>query len=128
MPGKNFTMSKIGNLLITPWHPIKVANEWVFPHDICENEQSMSCKVYNLLTTGGVVVANGIKCCTLGHGYTGPVIFHEYFGNREKIIDDLRSVDEKSFEDGFIDLSCINFQRDELFKVQGIALNTYFLV
>ena len=26
-------MCKIGNLIITPWHPIRINGNWIFPHD-----------------------------------------------------------------------------------------------
>ena len=83
-------LTKIGDLLITPWHPILLDGIWQFPYSIGIT-QSHECEyVYNfVLDIGHIVTVNGIKCVTLGHGFTdNDVVSHEYFGTH-KVIDDL---------------------------------------
>ena len=76
-----------GVLLITPWHPVKVNNVWCQPADFL-NPVDMSVRtVYNMvLSLGHVIDVNGILSCTLGHNFTGDVIQHDFFGNKERIL------------------------------------------
>jgi hypothetical protein len=39
-----------------------------------------------VLSQGHVIDVNGILSCTLGHNFTGDVIQHDFFGNKERII------------------------------------------
>jgi len=89
---KSQPMSRINNLSITPWHPILVDGEWVFPADIYFYSERMVQTVYNLvLERGHVIDIEGVLACTLGHGITGPVIGHPFFGT-ERVIEDLTKV------------------------------------
>jgi len=86
---------------ITPWHPIKINDEWVFPAIIAEKMRisssrsvetfsstktanvEISCEpaVYNLVleelamdgtqNTDHTILVNGVTTCTLGHGIEG---------------------------------------------------------
>ena len=107
-------MSKIGDLLITPWHPVGIHGVWRFPADIGGYNDRLMPTVYNLvLDSGHVVYASGfeashtsgagghtapsssgtgsIEACTLGHGFTEAVVAHPFFGT-ERVIEDLRKV------------------------------------
>jgi len=83
-------LTQIGDLLITPWHPILMNNVWTFPNSVGFIESHTHEYVYNfVLNVGHIVTVNGIKCVTLGHGFTdNDVITHEYFGTN-KVINDL---------------------------------------
>lgn len=87
-------MSRVGNLLITPWHPINQNGEWVYPANIYETTTYNMPKLYNLiLSNGHVVEVNGVLSCTLGHGIRYmPVIGHPYFSNKSAIINDLSTL------------------------------------
>jgi hypothetical protein len=85
-------MSKIGDLLITPWHPVSIHGLWRFPADIGGYNDRLMPTVYNLvLDSGHIVYASGFEACTLGHGFTDPVVAHPFFGT-ERVIGDLRKV------------------------------------
>ena len=60
---------KIGEkLLITPYHPIKINNEWRFSKDIGETVNINCDYLYNfVLESGHILIINNIPCCTLGH-------------------------------------------------------------
>lgn len=91
----------------TLWHPVFVDGRWQFPADVGNVERVQTDAIYNFVLEHtdivrgvleedrpGVLIINGIMTCTMGHGFTGPVIGHPYFGKREadkrNIIDDLR--------------------------------------
>lgn len=83
-------MTQIGTLLITPWHPVRDSEgTWYFP---AERHGSSICAVntvYNLvLNRDHIVIIEGVEAITLGHGLTGPVVGHDYFGTTA-VIEDL---------------------------------------
>jgi hypothetical protein len=85
-------MSKIDDLFITPWHPVRVDGTWRFPADIVGYSDRIMPTVYNLvLDSGHIVYAEGVEACTLGHGFTEPVVAHPFFGT-ERVIEDLRKL------------------------------------
>ena len=89
---KSYPMSKIGNLWITPWHPVLHNGTWKFPADINGLSDRSLKTVYNLvLSRGHIVNIGGTECCTLGHGMTGPIIGHPFFGT-DRVIEDLKKV------------------------------------
>ena len=95
---KSQPMSRINDLSITPWHPILVDNEWIFPADDYFYSERMVQTVYNLvLERGHVVDVEGVLACTLAHGFEGPVIGHDFFGT-DKVIEDLKKV--KGWKEG----------------------------
>ena len=44
-----------------------------------------------VLDSSHVLEIEGIECITLGHGFTGDVVGHDYFGTN-RVLDDLRSL------------------------------------
>ena len=108
--GNNIKLIDIEGLLITPYHPIKINNEWVFPKDISNIETNCN-SVYNLvLDNNHTIVINNCISCTLGHNITeNEVITHEYFGT-DKVINDLKQIE--GFHNGFIELNTDNFVKD----------------
>jgi hypothetical protein len=83
-------MVQLENLSITPWHPIRIAGEWVFPGNIVPYNSRPIKVVYNIvLSDQHIVYVEGYECCTLGHGLQGPVIEHEFFGT-QRVIDCLK--------------------------------------
>lgn len=82
-------MVQLGSLSITPWHPILIEGTWTFPASIVPFTSRPIRTVYNFVLEGGHIVdVEGYKCCTLGHGFKGPVIEHDFFG--DKVIDTLK--------------------------------------
>jgi len=91
------------NLLITPWHPIKMDNKWRFPNDI-NLPVIRKCKyVYNIIMKNRTsIIVNNTICCTLGHNITNDAIVkHDYFGT-DKVINDLEQMD--GWDEGIIKL------------------------
>jgi len=75
-------------LLITDYHPIRnpIIGEWRFPNQDYPVLNLPIKTVYNLvLDQDHIVVVDGIECCTLNHGFKGPVIEHEFFGTQKVI-------------------------------------------
>ena len=47
--------------------------------------------VYNfVLSTGHILVVDGVACCTLGHGLKGDVIEHAFYGT-QAVVNDLKA-------------------------------------
>lgn len=89
---KSQPMSHIDTLMITPWHPIRWKGEWKLPAEIAFYTERMLQTVYNLvLDKGHIVSVEGFDCVTLGHGFTEPVVAHEFFGS-QRVIEDLKKV------------------------------------
>ena len=84
-------MVQLGTLSITPWHPILIEGTWTFPASIVPFTSRPIRTVYNFVLEGGHIVdVEGYKCCTLGHGFKGPVIEHDFFG--DKVINNLKRI------------------------------------
>ena len=79
-----------GGLSITPWHPIKKNNQWTFPANI-ETPVVKTCSsvITLVLDDYHIGFINGYECIMLGHGFSGDVISHPYYGT-QKVIDDLK--------------------------------------
>ena len=97
-------LCKLGNLEITPTHPIYKDNKWIFPNTI-EKETLVNCEyVINLvLNTRESINVNNYDCCTLGHGIQGEVIGHPFLGT-ELVIDNLKSF-VNDYNDGVVEIS-----------------------
>jgi Mg-chelatase subunit ChlD len=90
--GNPVDMTRVGQLLVTAWHPIRDASgAWAFPCTVAGAEvvERACYAVYNFaLDKGHEVTIAGLVCVTLGHGFGGPVVSHPYFGTR-RVIEDL---------------------------------------
>jgi len=84
-------MVQLGELSITPWHPIKndETGAWIFPAEVVPFQDRLLSTVYNLvLSNGHIVNVEGYECITLGHGFEDPIAKHPYFGT-DAVIKDL---------------------------------------
>ena len=101
-PNNQANLCKIGDLLITPYHPIINNNSWKFPIDI-NSSINVECNyVINLvLEDRKSVNINNIICCTLAHGIEGDVIGHPFFGT-DKIIDNFKETFPNEYQDGLV--------------------------
>ncbi len=79
--------------MITPYHPIKVNDEWVFPQSVCKTKEMYISEYYNFVLEGGHILRiNGIDCISLGHGMAdNDVVAHDYLGT-SRVIEDLKSM------------------------------------
>ena len=126
------SLIKIGKLFITPFHPVLIENQWQFPFDIYNNNNSGSGSskrgeiviespdntyVYNLvLDREHVIDVDGIECITLGHGMDSGILRHDYFGTN-RVIDDLSKL--RGWQEGFISLQSYKIKRDDRGNVCG---------
>jgi hypothetical protein len=111
----------------TLWHPVFVGGAWHHPADVGTVERVPTDAIYNFILDWpesrrseerderpGVLIINGLQTCTLGHGMTGPVIGHPYFGRREagkrNILDDLTS--DPGWATGYITWSNVQVTTD----------------
>jgi len=118
-----------GALFATPWHPVRIGGAWCFPSQLA-NATLRSCPaVYNLVLEGTSqlgphagsqsngefqsnhpsMLVSGIECSVLGHGLTGPVVEHEFFGTHA-IIEDLKRM--PGWKSGLVELVPENYVRD----------------
>ena len=85
-------ISRIGSLGITPWHPfVADANsftlQWMNPADLVGYTEEVVPALYNfVLDEGHILQVGGTWCCTLGHEFREPGIYHAFFGSRVKIL------------------------------------------
>jgi Mg-chelatase subunit ChlD len=107
VPNGKTDLVKVNDMLITPWHPIRANGTWVFPKEHSPDTYGThDCDfVYNLvLDSIHIVNINGVGVCTLAHGFTGPVIEHDFFGTH-KVLDDLKKMPGWSTGQIYIDNS-----------------------
>jgi hypothetical protein len=112
----------LNGLLITPWHPVRVENEWHFPSDLGTSIVRYCPAVYSfVLESEHIMIINGTECVTLGHSFKGPVVGHDYFGS-ERIVNDLRKID--GWKNGIVELTsdCL-IRNKETGLVCGILKN-----
>lgn len=92
-PSGTAKLVQIGTLHVTPWHPIKPSNQWIFPSSIGHAEQVPCVALYSLLLDTESCIIEGMTCIGLGHGILNDdVASHEFFGT-EKVVDMLCSLD-----------------------------------
>lgn len=94
--GEKQKLCRIGELLVTPWHPIKREGRWVFPAQVAQRSFSFKGSVYSILLApfqhaeGHAIEIGGQVCVTLGHGLVGrsknDVRAHPFFGNYGRVV------------------------------------------
>ena len=62
-----------------------------------------------LVNKDSKIIVQGFTYATLGHGITGEVIGHPFFGT-ERVINDLKKFNTYSY--GFVNLEKINYKRE----------------
>lgn len=103
------TVSIMNNLCITPWHPVNVNGKWIFPDNITNSGYVLQEVVYNfVLDTVHTIIVNSTIACTLGHGFKGDVIEHDFYGT-QKVHDSLQKF--PSYSSGVVHLSENNVVR-----------------
>jgi Mg-chelatase subunit ChlD len=84
----------LNGVAFTPFHPIELNNRWIFPCDIGIIIEIEIESWFNLVLEGSkVVVLNGVRAITLGHGMIDGVLAHPYFGT-EMVIKALKQYPE----------------------------------
>jgi hypothetical protein len=118
-------LCRIGELKVTPWHPIVSPHDkktWVFPADITRSEHLACDAVYSILLAPAhaaeahAVSVSGVWCVSLGHGLTaasdGDIRSHCFLGDYERVLKDLARMDGFYEESGIV--RCAGTRRDPL--------------
>lgn len=114
-PSGEALLCRIGDLKVTPWHPISMQDKWVFPADIA-SPQTMACPaIYSVLLQPTTTMENanahtisiaGVWGVTLGHGIitisTQDVRAHPFLGNYEKVLGDISTLHGFYADDGIV--------------------------
>ena len=62
-------MVRLGEMWVTPYHPVRVGGEWVFPATLAPPQRVAVPYTYDfVLDSGHVACVGGVECVTLGHG------------------------------------------------------------
>lgn len=111
-PVRGRDMCRIGDLVVTPWHPIFLNQEWAFPSTVSKSIIPYTGSIYSLVLEqdqddgAHAVEVGGILAVTLGHGIVQPEIqvggrndvrMHEFFGDYKKVLEGVKHL---SVEDG----------------------------
>ncbi|KAF3904647.1 hypothetical protein ABW21_db0206540 [Orbilia brochopaga] len=119
--GGKTQLCRIGEVTVTPWHPVYHDDEWKFPSDIVEPETRRCEAVYSVLLLPSPSVddhtmfVGDMKVVTLGHGLvddaekTRDVRHHSFFGKYEAVFDAVRRL-KGFYEDGVCE--CTGIVRD----------------
>ena len=98
----------INDVLITPWHPIKIGlhgkkETWCFPGELFSTYSYPSSSMITLvLENHHVMFINGVKCITLGHNFTNhSKLIHPYYGTN-KVIENLNHYFPEDYAHGKI--------------------------
>ncbi|CAF0873977.1 unnamed protein product [Rotaria sordida] len=94
------------DLIITAWHPIRYAGEWIMPCSLVSSVNEISCEaIYNfVLDQGHTMLVNDVECVTLGHGFKEDVVRHSYYGS-ERVINDLERLNLEQNNGGLIEIT-----------------------
>jgi hypothetical protein len=104
--------NKATSLSLTPYHPIVETKKfkWTFPISL-NAPQIRKCEgVYTVVVQNRFpIIVQGFTYATLGHGITGEVIGHPFFGTG-RVINDLKKFNTYSY--GFVNLEKTNYKRE----------------
>jgi len=88
-PLKN--MCRVGNLLLTWYHPVKQGGIWVPPCTVAQVKVMNVPVVHNLIVSRGHVLdIDGTLTVSLGHGLTDEGVKHDFFGSKERILNAIK--------------------------------------
>jgi hypothetical protein len=93
---KSYEMCRVGELVITEWHPMFADGRWSFPYDVAVEREVYSGTIYSVILErdetpeAHVIRVGGHLAATLGHGVVGvgesnDARGHPFFGDYEKV-------------------------------------------
>ena len=105
-PKSGDELCRLGDLWVTPYHPINMNGKWVFPAEVAEESKLCRSSVYSVLLASfndpdaHVIRVGGQLCTTLGHGVQrgDDARAHAFFGNYTKVVRSLTRLPKN--EDG----------------------------
>jgi Mg-chelatase subunit ChlD len=90
---------RVGELWVTPWHPVLREGMWVFPADVATERAERGVSVYSILLEQSAnpddhaIEVGGQVCVTLGHGLAqqgeSDIRGHAFFGDYARIMQGL---------------------------------------
>jgi len=127
--GGRLMMCRIGELRVTPWHPVRVKGKWVFPVDVVEAQLEECDAVYTVLLEADADIdahafdIEGVTAVTLGHGLVvskeADARAHPFFGSYTKVLDSLKDLTGFESEGGVA--HCNGVCRDAAGLICGFA-------
>jgi len=106
------------NLLVTPYHPVRIQDQWTFPCNLSQPKKMTCDAVYSfILKDEHVMIINGTQCVSLGHNFTQEIVKHPYFGS-QNVVEDLKKF--KGWSDGLVQLQSGCLVRDPTGLVCGL--------
>ena len=127
--GGRLMMCRVGELKVTPWHPIHVEGKWVFPADMVEAQWEECDAVYTVLLEADADVdahafeVEGVTVVTLGHGLVtskeADARAHPFFGSYSKVLDSLKDLAGFESEEGVA--HCVGVHRDSAGLISGFS-------
>ncbi|KAK5662315.1 hypothetical protein OQA88_8221 [Cercophora sp. LCS_1] len=83
-------------VLVTPWHPVRIGDRWVFPEEVKRREVRYTGSVYSVLlerdgdVDAHAICVEGVWGVTLGHGKLGPEVgdvrAHQFLGDYDRVV------------------------------------------
>jgi Hint-domain/VWA / Hh protein intein-like/von Willebrand factor type A domain len=98
MPNPKDVLCRVGDLWVTPYHPISVSGQWIFPATVAAETKPCRAAVYSILlafskdSDAHVIKVAGQDATTLGHGVreqvegSTDVRAHAFFGDYVKVV------------------------------------------
>ncbi|KAG8753136.1 negative regulator of the PHO system [Serendipita sp. 396] len=91
--GGQLELCNIGNLRVTPWHPIMHNGQWTFPADVVPPTLQAADAIYSFVLqpssnpNSHAMMIEEITCVTMGHGIVDgeDVRAHPFFGSYDKL-------------------------------------------
>ena len=108
---------KVGRLMVTPYHPVKVDGRWTHPKDLGPTEEYPCEAVYSFLLEPGFVdmFIEDVPFITLAHGIENDdVATHSFYGTQQ-VVHAMR--DNFGFSEGLVEVQGV--QRDKNGLVYG---------
>jgi hypothetical protein len=122
-------MCRIGELKVTPWHPIRIEGKRVFPANVVEAQLEECDAIYSALlepdadADAHAFEVEGITAVTLGHGLVASsradARAHPFFGSYTKVLDSLKDLSGFEGEEGVA--HCVGVHRDSAGLICGFA-------
>jgi hypothetical protein len=104
-------MTTINDLIVTPYHPIKINDKWEFPIDVGKSTLMFVDYVYNfIIESSNSIIVNNIPCVSLGHYIDDPKCYHPFFGSNKCIIEIMNSI---HYDSGLVTLTENSIVRDK---------------
>ena len=97
-------LSKIGRLMVTPWHPISIGGEWKFPSNVEPAERYPCDFVYSFLLEEGFgdIRIEEVKCITLAHGIKNDRVAEHPFYGTEQVVNALKGL--SGWQEGLVEI------------------------